>query len=306
MSTSSAKTACSQPKMVSPSLHIRAAPGTRITTSEGDSSMSKVAETQSSNGDEPIPDSEWNPTVGSLIPEGRTLVSVLPDDELWRANVLMTANNYSQLAVMSGPGESEVKGAISWKSISPSYISGISCEKVRDFTTECEIVSADSPIFDTVQVIADHDFVLVKDEHDKIAGIVTASDLAVAFRDLFEPLHLSGGAELGIRQIFLNANFEDIDLQDILSKRRSKGNTPVEIGDLTLGQFSQLLEDDEYWKKLNVTGTDRSSFRRCLGKLKDIRNPVMHFRVRKLNDENLGFLRRFSSFIKGQYGAQVQ
>ena len=124
--------------------------------------MSEVIGPQFSNGDETIPDSEWNPTVGSLIPEGRILLSVLPDDELGRAAKLMTSNNYSQLAVMDGPSESEVMGAISWKSIGPSYISGPMSEKVRDFITPCEIVSADSPIFEKAQVIAGRDFVLAR------------------------------------------------------------------------------------------------------------------------------------------------
>ena len=268
--------------------------------------MSEVIKEQYSNGGETIPDSEWNPTVGSLIPDGRTLVRVLPDDELATATELMKSNNYSQLAVMSGPSESEVKGAISWKSIGPSGNSGTNSERVRDFTTPCEIVSASSPIFEKAQIIADQDFVLVKDDNSVIAGIVTASDLTVAFRDLFEPLHLSGAAELGIRQIFLNANFEDIDLQEILSKRERNRNTPVDIGKLTLGQFNELLDNEECWKRLKFTGADCRSFRRCLSKLSPIRNSVMHFKVRKLDAEKMGFLRRFSKFIKEESSAQVQ
>ena len=268
--------------------------------------MSEVIEKQYPNGGETIPDSEWNPTVGSLIPNGRTLVSVLPDDELATATELMKSNNYSQLAVMSGPSESEVKGAISWKSIGPSGNSGTNSERVRNFTTPCEIVSASSPIFEKAQIIADQDFVLVKDDDSVIAGIVTASDLTVAFRDLFEPLHLTGAAELRIRQIFLNANLEDIDLQEALSNPESKRNTSVAIGELTLGQFNKLLAVDECWKRLNVPHLDRRSLRRCMSKLSPIRNSVMHFRVRKLNDEDMGFLRRFSEFIKGDPGAQVK
>ena len=280
--------------------------GPRYPTQDGTSTMSEVIENQFSNDGETIPDSEWNPTVGSLIPEGRTLVSVLPDAELGTATELMTSNNYSQLAVMSGPSEREVKGAISWKSIGPSCISGTSSEKVRDFTTPCEIVSADSPIFEKAQIIADHDFVLVKDVQDRISGIVTASDLTVAFRDLFEPLHLSGAAELGVRRIFLNANFEPTELQDALLRQESKGKAPVDIGQLSLGHFNQLLKDDEFWNRLSVTGADRRSFRRCLSKLSLIRNSVMHFRRRKLNDEDMGFLRRFSDLIKGEPAARVQ
>ena len=144
---------------------------------------------------------------------------------------------------------------------------------------------------------------LVKDVQNAITGIVTASDLAIAFRDLFEPLHLSGAVELGIRRFFQNAIFEPTELQDALSRRRAEGKIPVDVGELTLGQFNQLLDDDEYWSRLNVMGADRSSFRRCLSKLSPIRNSVMHFRVRKLSDEDLDFLRRFSIFLKGDFGA---
>jgi CBS domain-containing protein len=39
-------------------------------------------------------------------------------------------------------------------------------------------VRADASIFEAILLIVQHDYVLVRGEHNKITGIVTASDLA--------------------------------------------------------------------------------------------------------------------------------
>ena len=154
-----------------------------------------------------------------------------------------------------------------------------------------QIVDATDSLIQVSHIIEEHDYVLVKCQQGVIVGIVTASDLTREFRNLYEPLYLSGNVELNLRQIIQNANFADTDFE----KAKVEPNV---IEKLTLGQFHQLIGDEGNWSKLELKNVDRDTFRKCLSKATDIRNSVMHFRVGEVPDEKNELLRSFSEFVK--------
>ena len=254
--------------------------------------MSKKNECAATNREAIAPASKWNRAIGLLIPKDRTLVKVPPNAKLEEATTLMRAYNYSQLPVMEG--ERKVNGIISWKSIGSSEIAQNGAGEVRHYMDDKisrQIVDATVPLIQVSQIIEEHDYVLVKGQQDTIIGIVTVSDLTGEFRNLYEPIYLSGSVELNLRQIIQNANFADCDFE----KAKMKPNV---IEELTLGQCHQLIGDKGNWSKLKLKNVDRDRFRKCLCEVTDIRNSVVHFRVREVPDEKKGLLRSFSEFVE--------
>ena len=254
--------------------------------------MSKTNECAATNREAIAPASKWNPEIGLLIPKDRTLVKVPPNAKLEEATTLMRAYNYSQLPVMEG--ERKVNGIISWKSIGFSRITQTGVCEVRYYMDDKGsrlIVDETDSLIQVSHIIEEHDYVLVKSQQGAIIGIVTASDLSGEFRDLYEPLYLSGSVELHLRRIIQNANFVDCDF------KKAKVDPNV-IEKLTLGECCQLIGDKGNWSKLKLKNVDLDTFRKCLSEVTDIRNSVVHFRVREVPDEKKGLLRSFSEFVK--------
>jgi len=68
------------------------------------------------------------------------------------------------------------------------------------------------------------------------------------------------------------------------------------VSDLTFGEYVRLLENEQRWNKLGVQ-IDRGKFNEQLGRIRDIRNDVMHFDPDGIGDADLDELRRFSGFL---------
>ena len=254
--------------------------------------MSKKNECAATNRETIAPASKWNRAIGLLIPKDRTLVKVPPNAKLEEATTLMRAYNYSQLPVMEG--ERKVNGIISWKSIGFSRITQTGVCEVRYYMDDKGsrlIVDETDSLIQVSHIIEEHDYVLVKSQQGAIIGIVTASDLSGEFRDLYEPLYLSGSVELHLRRIIQNANFADCDF------KKAKVDPNVREK-LTLGECCQLIGDKGNWSKLKLKNVDCDRFRKCLCEVTDIRNSVVHFRVREVPDEKKGLLRSFSEFVE--------
>ena len=267
--------------------------------------MSKKSKGEATDRETTTSISKWNPAIGSLIPEDRTLVKVYPNAKLEEATTLMRAYNYSQLPVMEG--ERKVNGVISWKSIGSSKITQIETSEVRrymDDKVSQQIVNETDSLIEVSHIIEGHDYVLVKDYQGVITGIVTASDLTREFRNLYEPLYLSGTVEMYLRQIIQNANFTACEFE-----KANMALNPIE--ELTLGDYYRLIGPEENWQKLNLKNVDRGVFRSALCKVKNIRNLVVHFRDGELPDgelpdEKKELLRSFSDFLKDLVDEQVK
>ena len=98
---------------------------------------------------------------------------------------IMMHNDFSQLPVMAG--ERTVKGAVSWRSIGARLSDGANLAgEVRDFMDEFpdtrRVLSTDATLLDAVEAIVKHEYVLVQDQDKKISGIMTLTDVSVAFR----------------------------------------------------------------------------------------------------------------------------
>ena len=243
------------------------------------------------SSDEPV-----DPTVriGTLEVANRKPTSVKPDNHLAAAITLMQLNDFSQLPVMTS--ERDVKGVITWKSIGTRFSSGRECELVRHcMDPVAREISIDAPMFDAVEDISQHGYVLVRGQQKTITGIVTASDFAGQFSELAGPFLLIGEIEGYLRSI-VHRKFTLGDLKE--ASDGSESGSPIEgSADLTFGGYCRLMQDPKNWKKLRLT-IDRVEFVKYLDTVRQIRNDVMHFNPDGLDQVHKDKLRNGAMFFR--------
>lgn len=112
---------------------------------------------------------------------------------------------------------------------------------------------------------------------------------------LSEPFLLVGEIEIHLRTI-IGGKFTPDEIQ---KARHSPDDASSDEGieDLTLGEYSRLLEPDQNWSKLNLN-VDRTVFLEQLNDVRKIRNEVMHFNPDEVDEEELAKLRLVSAFIQ--------
>jgi CBS domain-containing protein len=198
----------------------------------------------------------------------RDVVCVHPDQNLAAAQSLMSANDFSQLPVMTGPRD--LRGAVSWRSIAQAKRHKAQIT-LADATKKASIVSAGDELLSQIDAIYKADFVFVRDEDDRICGIVTTADLTDQFRDLTTPFFQLGEIERRLRRCITRA-FSTDDL------RAATGNNKVgSADDLTFGQYVRLLSDESRWQRMGWEWADCKTFIGYLDAARVVRNRVMHF-----------------------------
>jgi len=228
-----------------------------------------------------------------LLDPANAPVSVVPDDTVAKAITIMLTRDFSQLPVMQK--ERDVKGAFSWKSYGERMAMGLPCALVRDCMFQPKELGEDASIFEAVRVIAENDFVLVRDSTRRVAGIVTASDITRQFQQLAEPFMLLGEIENQIR-IMMAQKFSKEDLQAAKDPNDTE-RTVAEVSDLTFGEYIRLLENPAKWDKLELK-FDRGTFVNFLEEIRQIRNDVMHFDPDGIEAAGLRKLRDFARFLE--------
>lgn len=232
--------------------------------------------------------------IGKLDAANKPPRRISPDALLNEAITIMLRNDYSQLPVMTS--DREVKGAITWKSISVNLTLGLGCRYVRDcMEKNVEIVAADVSLFRVIDLIAEQDFVLVRDAERRISGIVTVADLGQSFHLLGRPFLLLSEIENHIRGL-LDGRFSQEELNEI----RTPGDEAREINDvsnLNFGEYVRLLQKPERWERIGLQ-VDRATFVKDLEVVNRIRNDVMHFDPDGISPDDLDDLRKMSRFLQ--------
>jgi CBS domain-containing protein len=213
------------------------------------------------------------------------VIAVAPNQTLEQAQALMIANDYSQLAVMSGPRD--LKGAVSWRTIARARLakSEITLADVIDHRPK--VVHADDELLSQIDTIYAADFVFVRGEDDCVCGIVTTADLTSQFRDLTSPFFQLGEIEGRLRRC-INRVFTTEELRLAIRQPRLES-----AEDMTFGQYFYLLKDEANWQRMHWQ-VDRLMFVSYLDEVRKIRNRVMHFGVQLDEDDK----RRLVSFLQ--------
>jgi CBS domain-containing protein len=235
------------------------------------------------------------PRIGMLKAANTPPLSVTRDAEVSQAVALMLMHNYSQLPVMQG--ERNVFGMISWRSIGKARVRDRKdCRYVRDCMENVEVVSSDTHLFEAVSLIADKEVVLVRNSENKIAGLVTTSDISLQFGALSEPFLLLSEIENYLRRL-IDRNFS----LEQLSAARDPNDANRKIGsvaNLTFGEYIRLLDMPDNWSKLGYD-LGRAECTKRLREVGRIRNDVMHFHPDGISPEDLELLRNMRRFLQG-------
>jgi CBS domain-containing protein len=232
--------------------------------------------------------------IGKLPSANVSPTRVAPNTSLSEAATIMLSQDFSQLPVMTS--DRDVKGVITWKSMASRLALGARSEEVRQCMETAHIIDSDAPVFDTIDSIVRHQYVLVRDASGRIVGIVTSSDLAAQFKLFAEPFLLLGAIEHGIRWIIESGNFttEEIAAWKVPT---DGGRKITRVADFTLGECRRFLEDPRNWEKTGMT-VDRKTFIRLLERVIRIRNDVMHFDPDGVSPEGLSELQHFATFLQ--------
>ncbi len=208
----------------------------------------------------------------------------------------MLTNDFSQLPVMVG--ERDVKGVVSWTTIGSRMVLGVKFKEVRECMEAAHVIPANTSLLDAITEIVNNQYVLIRDENNKISGIVTTSDLSREFRQLTEPFVILGEIENHVRGLIQRGNFTSEQLTnccDPSDNRHIDG-----VFDLAFGEYMRLLEKKDLWSKLNIS-IDRAVFVKKLDEIREIRNNIMHFDPDGITGSELDTIRKFVVFLQKIY-----
>lgn len=241
--------------------------------------------------------SDPTPRIGMLEAANNEPTCVNPQDEVSVATTLMQLHGYSQLPVM--PTKYRLEGIISWESIGARLSHGNERKSVKDFMEPAIEIPITTPMFDAINTIVEHGYVLVRGDKNAITGIITASDLSNQFKSMTGPFILIGEIEEHLRRL-IHRKFTLEELK--CSASGDSGNDDISgAADLTFGNYCHLLQNPDNWQKLNLN-IDRAAFNKRLERVREIRNDVMHFNPEGLDDsdnmELLDMARFFQNLVR--------
>jgi len=232
--------------------------------------------------------------LSQLVSQDMHPICVHKTNTLEKAESLLLMNNYSQLPVVSG--RNKIEGYISWQTIHTAQLHGATGTIVGDYySTDYHAFPISATILDVLQEIERNDFVMLHDAQGHICAILTASDFTKQYMQLVQPFILLYEFESHLRHLLLGV-FSEAELKHFISAQGTKECTRIE--DLTLGQYGELLEQDNNFDRLQLPRTNRAAFLHQLGIVRDIRNKVMHFRSVGLSNEEMNILKNTVRYMR--------
>lgn len=271
-----------------------------VTWIDGQISITSASSADAQRATQDAPESALR--VGSLeaahvnVSPAPGLVSVAPDQLLLAATTLMQLHGFSQLPVMPGQNQREVKGVVSWRSIGERRALGLARDHVRDcMDPSPEILPIDMPLFDAIGRIARHGYALVQRPDKRISGIVTVSDLSKHFLSLAGPFFLIGQIERSLRRL-IHGKFT-LDEMRAAARRRPGGELIAGSSDLTFGEYCQLLAKPERWRQAQIQAS-RKEFISRLDRVREIRYDIMHIDPDGPDPEDVLLLQQTARFVE--------
>lgn len=231
-------------------------------------------------------------TVGNLAAALGGVESVAADASLDEAVTRMLLNDYSQLAVLSGPRT--LRGAVTWQSIARARHANAKAGLAESIVPATE-VRYDQDLLEILPTLVDKQFVFVRDQTNSVAGIVTTADVVLAYRDLATPFLLIGELDQLLRWLISRT----VTIKDVVACCDGDGARRIEsFDDLAFGDYLRVLEVPANWGKLGWA-LDRAVFVKRLDEIREIRNDIMHFNPDPPPPDAEDKLRNFVRLLKG-------
>jgi predicted transcriptional regulator len=225
-----------------------------------------------------------------LLGSDHVLGFVKPTASIEEAITAMQLDDYSQLAVLPSPHK--LHGVVTWKSIAEAR------NLKADAALSDAIVMYDHNVFDydtrllsVLPNLQRDGFVFVRDFERKIVGIVTNADVVGKYNETATPFFLIGEVDQELRQLIQNNIDED-------SSRKACSKTPFDTYEsMTMWHYQQVLDNPDCWKQL-CWAVDRRMFVERLGKIRKLRNVVMHFNPEPIAPAQVEQLKIFLDLIR--------
>ena len=233
-------------------------------------------------------------TIGNLPSASKKVCSVAPDATFEEAITLMLIQDYSQLAVMTGPRD--LKGAVGWKSIAKARNAD------PDAILSAAIIKADpvpytADLIGMLPVIQRQEFVFVSGVDRSVTGIVTLADVVEVYGQMASPFFMIGRIDRSLRRI-VEAAFP---METITPLCDPDGLRDLSFYDqLTMGDYQRILENPDCWTKLGWS-LHRKTFSARLDEIAKIRNNIMHFNNDPPPDDVVSMLQNFIDLLQ-DYG----
>lgn len=230
-------------------------------------------------------------TLGNIPSALASVLDIAAESTLDEAVTLMRLNGYSQLAVLNG--RHHLRGAVTWQSIAECRHFS-SASTLRDAIVPARDARFDAELIDVLDVLYEHDFVFVRNEHNEIAGIVTTADVVNAYGELATPFFIVGEIDRRLRRIITDTFTIDV----IAEACRHEAARPIgHADDLSFGDYQRVLEHPDRWRELGWP-LDRKTFVTRLQLIRELRNDLTHFSPDPLPDDAVPSMRHFLKLLR--------
>jgi CBS domain-containing protein len=234
-------------------------------------------------------------TIGNLPSASKTVSSVTPDATFAEAITLMIIEDYSQLAVLSGPRN--LKGAVSWKSIAKARNANPDAKLSEAIFRAAEVLYT-ADLISALPLIQSREFVFVLGADRSVTGIVTVADVVEVYGQMASPFFMIGRIDQRLRRL-IEATFL---LKKIIALCDPNGERDINRCDqLTMGDYQRILENTDCWDKLGWA-LDRKLFCARLNEIAQVRNNLMHFNNDPIPDDIVAKLQNFLDLLQ-EYGS---
>ena len=133
-----------------------------------------------------------------------------------------------------------------------------------------------------------------------LCGIVTPADIAEEFGNMAGPFRVIGEIEEHLRWLVERGQI-DLSLLPIAPTPEKVQGAPSKPQDLTMGEIQRIFEAPELCQRVGLK-YDRSTFCAELGKIRELRNGLMHFRD-PVSSKDLDRLRSFADLLRAECAA---
>ncbi|MER5869431.1 CBS domain-containing protein [Streptomyces sp. NPDC002044] len=261
------------------------------TAAQEETRMTASRRSTAADEDEPI----QGQTVGNLPSALRGVESVTSSASFEEAFTKMRLNGYSQLPVLNGPRN--LQGAVTWESIALARYADSEALFSRAIVKAHAVSYADH-LIDALPHLEQFGFLLVRDQTNRIAGIITVADVAAEYGATARPFLLIGDLDRQLRRIIS----EGLDLAKVIALCDPDGRRGLTSFDqLSYGDYQRVLSNQDQWDRLGWP-LDRKSFTDRLNSLREVRNELMHFNDKdKVGDAAIPLLRNMIELLR-EYG----
>jgi restriction system protein len=211
--------------------------------------------------------------IGSLVLV-RKVVTVQAQQAIGVAIERMVAGEYSQLPVVDT--FERLKGVITWESIAHSQFRHKPDLVAEAMLTNPHTCKESEELFARIDDIQRRGFLIIVDDENVVTGILTAADLSGELRNRVQPFTVLEEIERRLRRAVSQLSTDE--LRASFRRGDPRAGTIDSPHDLTLGNYSFVIDNDDRWARLDWP-FERTEMVERLRKVANYRNAIAHWDI---------------------------